>query len=52
MPVKKTNSTASGKNSCYKYGKTGKKYCGKGAKAKATKQGQAIAISKSKRKNA
>jgi len=43
MPVKKTNG-------CYKYGTSGKKYCGKGAKKKATKQGQAIAISKSKRK--
>jgi len=43
MPVKKTNG-------CYKYGSSGKKYCGKGAKAKATKQGQAIAISKTKRK--
>ena len=26
---------------CYKWGNSGKKYCGKGAKAKATKQGKA-----------
>ena len=44
MPVHKI-----GKN-CYQYGTTGKKYCGKGAKRKATKQGQAIAISKNKKK--
>jgi hypothetical protein len=44
MPVRKVSKT------CYKYGTSGKKYCGSGAKKKATKQGQAIAISKSKRK--
>ena len=33
----------------YKYGKSGKLYKGKGAKAKAAKQGRAIQASKSKR---
>lgn len=42
MPVKKT------KDNCYKWGNTGKEYCGKGAKAKAEKQGQAIQASKKK----
>lgn len=36
MPVKQT------KSGCYRYGNTGKEYCGKGAKDKATKQGRAI----------
>lgn len=43
MPVRKT------KSGCYKYGTTGKTYCGKGAKTKATKQGRAIKISQKKR---
>ena len=43
MPVKKTNG-------CYKYGKTGKKYCGSGAKAKAARQGRAIEASKRRKK--
>lgn len=44
MPVKKT------KSGCYKYGASGKTYCGKGAKAKATRQGRAIKASQSKKK--
>ena len=44
MPVRRTKSGG------YKYGNKGKTYYGKGAKRKATKQGQAIAISKRKRK--
>ena len=44
MPVRKTKSGG------YKYGSKGKVYYGKGAKQKATKQGQAIAISKRKKK--
>lgn len=28
-------------NGCYRWGKSGKKYCGKGAKAKAEAQGRA-----------
>lgn len=44
MPVRKTKSGG------YKYGKSGKTYYGKGAKRKATKQGQAINISKRKKK--
>ena len=39
MPVKKV-----GKD-CYKSGESGKTYCGKGAKKKAEKQGQAILAS-------
>ena len=39
MPVKKV-----GKD-CYQWGESGKKYCGPGAKEKATKQGIAIKIS-------
>jgi hypothetical protein len=50
VPVKKTNSTKSGRNGCYKYGKTGKKYCGSGAKAKAARQGRAIEASKRRKK--
>ena len=45
MPVKKTNG-------CYKYGKTGKKYCGSGAKAKAARQGRAIEASKARKRKA
>lgn len=44
MPVRKT------KGGGYKYGRTGKPYYGKGAKAKAAKQGRAIAISKARRR--
>ena len=36
MPVHKAG------KGCYKYGKKGKKYCGKSAKAKAKRQGRAI----------
>ena len=43
MPVRKV-----GKN-CYQYGTTGKKYCGKGAKAKAQRQGRAIQANKKKK---
>lgn len=35
---------------CYKYGTKGKKYCGKGAKSKANRQGRAIKASQSKRR--
>lgn len=41
MPIKKTNN-------CYQFGEKGKKYCGKGAKEKALKQGRAIKSTKSK----
>lgn len=44
MPVHKT------KSGCYKYGSSGKTYCGKGAKAKAARQGRAIKASQSRRK--
>lgn len=44
MPVKQT------KKGCYKYGNSGKEYCGKNAKAKATKQGAAIKASGYKEK--
>jgi hypothetical protein len=43
MPVQKSKGG-------YKYGKGGKVYRGKGAKAKAAKQGRAIAISKARSK--
>lgn len=43
MPVKKVGDG-------YKYGSSGKKYTGPGAKAKAAKQGRAIEASKAKRK--
>ena len=36
MPVHKVG------KSCYKWGKSGKKYCGKGAKSKAKRQARAI----------
>jgi hypothetical protein len=42
MPVKKSGSG-------YKYGKGGKRYTGKGAKAKAAKQGRAIKASQHKK---
>lgn len=42
MPVRKVKGG-------YRYGRSGKLYRGKGAKAKATKQGRAIAISKARR---
>lgn len=44
MPVKKT------KGGGYKYGGTGKTYYGKGAKAKAEKQGRAIRASQKRSK--
>ena len=44
MPVRRTKSGG------YKYGSSGKTYYGKNAGKKAIKQGQAIAISKKKRK--
>lgn len=31
---------------CWKFGEEGKKYCGKGAKEKAARQGRAIEMSK------
>ncbi len=34
----------------YKYGKSGKRYTGKGAKAKAAKQGRAIKASQARKK--
>lgn len=43
MPVRKVG------KSCYKYGKTGKTYCGKGAKSKAARQGRAIQVNKRKK---
>ena len=42
MPVKKAGSG-------YKYGSKGKVYSGKGAKAKAAKQGRAIKVSQARR---
>ena len=45
MPIRRT------KTGGYKYGTKGKTYYGKGAKAKARKQGKAIAISKRKKKS-
>ena len=44
MPVQKTKSGG------YRWGKSGKTYYGKGAKAKALRQGRAIAISKQNKK--
>lgn len=44
MPVRKTKSGG------YKYGSKGKTYYGKGAKAKAEKQGRAIKANQKKRK--
>jgi len=44
MPVHKV-----GKD-CYQWGKSGKVYCGKGAKQKAQKQGQAVRASGYKEK--
>ena len=35
MPVRKVG------NNCYRWGDSGKKYCGKGARAKAQRQGRA-----------
>ena len=43
MPVKKSGGG-------YRYGESGKVYKGKGAKAKAAKQGRAIQASKHKKK--
>lgn len=44
MPTRKT------KGGGYKYGNTGKTYYGKGAKAKAERQGRAIKASQNRRK--
>lgn len=44
MPTKQT------KKGCYKWGNSGKEYCGKGAKAKADKQGKAIKAQTNKKK--
>ena len=44
MPVKQVS------KNCYKYGNTGKKYCGTGAKQKAQAQGRAIQANKKKSK--
>lgn len=44
MPTKKVGSN------CYKWGNSGKKYCGAGAKAKANRQGRAIKANQSRRK--
>lgn len=44
MPVRKTKSGG------YKYGSKGKTYYGKGARAKAAKQGRAIQVSKRRKK--
>ena len=35
---------------CYRWGKKGKKYCGKGARAKAEAQGRAIKANETKQK--
>lgn len=43
MPVRKSGSG-------WKWGSSGKKYTGKGAKAKAAKQGRAIKASQARRK--
>ena len=44
MPVRRT------KGGGYRYGSSGKTYYGKGAKAKATRQGRAIKASQSRRR--
>jgi len=44
MPIRKSGGG-------YKYGKSGKVYKGKGAKAKAAKQGRAIQASKHKKRS-
>lgn len=41
MPVHKTTGKG-GRKDCYKWGTSGKTYCGKGAKQKALKQQAAI----------
>lgn len=43
MPVRRTKSGG------FRYGATGKVYYGKGARAKAAKQGRAISISKARK---
>jgi hypothetical protein len=42
MPVRKVKK--GNRSDCYRWGNTGKIYCGKGAKAKATKQGRAAYV--------
>jgi len=44
MPVRKVS------KGCYRWGRTGKKYCGPNAKSKAAKQGRAVKASQSRRK--
>lgn len=44
MPVRKVS------KSCYKWGKSGKKYCGSDAKSKAKRQARAIYASGYKKK--
>lgn len=44
MPVQKV------KKDCYKYGESGKVYCGKDGKEKAERQGRAIKASQQRRK--
>lgn len=46
MPIIKTKRK---KSTCFKFGKSGKTYCGAGARNKAKKQGAAIEISKKRR---
>lgn len=48
MPIKPCSK---GEKKGYKYGDSGKCYTGKGAKAKATKQGRAIKSSQNRRGN-
>lgn len=43
MPIMKSS------KNCYKYGSSGKKYCGKGAKAKAERQMRAIKASQARK---
>ncbi len=41
MPVHKVSTPKGKKGPCYKWGSSGKTYCGPGSKAKAGKQGRA-----------
>lgn len=43
MPVKKVKQAG---KECYKWGNSGKVYCGRGGKTKAARQGRAVAASK------
>ena len=42
MPLHKTSTPKGKSGPCYKWGNTGKTYCGRGAKARAERQGRAI----------